>query len=198
MRRAGGSRTGAYGSWFGGANTTEEAASLQQTGIIAPGPKALNFYLRWVSPVTSPPDPAATFTVKMDGNPIFSLTPATAAAYHGNYTLATVDIPAYADGNPHTRHAARKPAHLSAHGTMRKEPSGCSSRVPPLATSISTSPLFTGQKRAGAPGKARRRCSDQQPDLSRLPVCTRPRLTIWSSRREGRKPGPHSRMPRWL
>jgi hypothetical protein len=55
-----------------------------------------------VSPVTSPPDPAATFTVKMDGTAIFSLTPATAAAYHGNYTLATVDISTYADGNPHT------------------------------------------------------------------------------------------------
>ena len=50
----------------------------------------------------TPPDPAAFFNVKIDGDTVFTLTPATAAAYNSGYTLAAVDVSAYADGNGHT------------------------------------------------------------------------------------------------
>lgn len=96
-----GPRTGDYWAWFGGASTAE-TGSVQQVGAISTGPKTLNFYIWWSSSVDTPPDPAATFTVKIDGNTIFSLTPATAATYNTDYTLASVDISAYADGNNHT------------------------------------------------------------------------------------------------
>ncbi len=96
-----GPRTGTYWAWFGGAGTAAEAATLEQTGIITSGPKTLTFYVWWSSSVASPPDPAAFFNVKIDGNTIFSLTPATASAYSTAYTLASVDISAYADGNNH-------------------------------------------------------------------------------------------------
>ncbi|QBB69045.1 hypothetical protein ELE36_00855 [Pseudolysobacter antarcticus] len=97
-----GARTGAYWVWFGGANGNAEAGSVEQTGNIASGPKTLNFYVWWESSISSPPDPAATFKVKMDGTTIFSLTPATAGPYSTAYTLATVDISAYANDAAHT------------------------------------------------------------------------------------------------
>lgn len=97
-----GPRTGIYWAWFGAAGMAAEAASLEQAGTITAGPKVLNFYVWWSSSVVTPPDPAALFNVKIDGNTIFALTPATAAAYSTGYTLATVDISAYADGNIHT------------------------------------------------------------------------------------------------
>lgn len=97
-----GPRTGTFWGWFGGAGTAAEAGSLQQVGGIATGPARLNFYLWWSSSVSTPPDPSAFFNVKIDGNTIFSLTPATAGPYSTAYTLASVDIAAYADGNTHT------------------------------------------------------------------------------------------------
>lgn len=96
-----GPRTGTFWAWFGGAGASAEAASVEQTGTIAAGPKVLNFYVWWSSSVSAPPDPAATFDVKIDGNAIFSLTPATASAYNTEYTLASVDISAFADGGSH-------------------------------------------------------------------------------------------------
>lgn len=97
-----GPRTGTYWAWFGGAGTAAEAASVQQSGVISAGPKFLNFYVWWSSSVGSPPDPDAVFDVKIDGNTLFVLTPATAGPYNTGYTLASVDISAYADGNIHT------------------------------------------------------------------------------------------------
>lgn len=97
-----GPRTGTYWTWFGGAGSAAEAASVEQTGTIEAGPKALNFYVWWSSSISAPPDPAATFNVKIDGNTIFSLTPATAGDYNAGYTLVSVDISTYADGNSHT------------------------------------------------------------------------------------------------
>jgi len=95
-----GPRTGTYWAWLGGASAAE-VSSLEQAGAIAPGPKVLTFYVWWSSDLVTPPDPAATFNVKIDGNTIFALTPATAAAYTAGYTLATVDISAYADDSVH-------------------------------------------------------------------------------------------------
>lgn len=97
-----GPRSGTFWAWFGGAGTAAETASLEQTGTIATGPKTLNFYVWWSSSVATPPDPAAFFNVKIDGTTIFSLTPATAAAYSTAYTLASVDVSAYANGGSHT------------------------------------------------------------------------------------------------
>ena len=97
-----GPRTGTFWVWFGGISNMAEAGSVEQTGLIAAGPKRLEFYVWWASSVATPPDPAATFDVKIDGNTIFSLTPATASDYSAGYTLASVDISAYADGNNHT------------------------------------------------------------------------------------------------
>jgi len=97
-----GPRTGTFWAWFGGAGTAAEAGSVEQTGLISTGPKLLTFYVWWSSSVSTPPDPSATFDVKIDGTTVFSLTPATASAYNTAYTLASVDISAYADGNNHT------------------------------------------------------------------------------------------------
>lgn len=94
-------RTGVYFSWFGG-TTRAETASVRQIGRIAPIAKTLDFHVWWNSPTLDPPDPAAVFNVTMDGDTLFTLTAATAAAYSAGYTLASVDISAYADGNPHT------------------------------------------------------------------------------------------------
>ena len=99
-----GPRTGDNWAWFGGAVdefAIAEAAALEQRGLITAGPKFLKFYVWWSSSIVAPPDPAAFFHVKMDGDTIFTLTPATAAAYNAGYTLATVNISAYADDKVH-------------------------------------------------------------------------------------------------
>jgi hypothetical protein len=95
-------RTGSYFTWFGGALTWAETMLLEQTGQIGEGPKTLDFYLHWFSSVEAPPDPNAYLRVKIDGDTIFSLTPATAAPYSAGYTRASVNISAYADGQDHT------------------------------------------------------------------------------------------------
>lgn len=97
-----GPRSGLYWAWFGGAGAAAEAGSLQQTGTIPVGKNLLLFYLRWTSSVVSPPDPAAILQVRIDGNVVFSIMPATAFAYSSAYGLVSVDISAYADGNVHT------------------------------------------------------------------------------------------------
>lgn len=94
--------TGNHWSQFIGMPESADTSTLQQTGVIAPGPKTLKFHVWWASSVTDPSDPTASFTVKIDGNTVFNLTPATAAAYHNGYTPVTVDVSAYADGNSHT------------------------------------------------------------------------------------------------
>lgn len=97
-----GPRTGTFWAWFGGAGTAGEAASVEQTGFITPGPKLLTFYVYWSSSIVTPPDPTAFFEARIDGVSVFNLTPATASDYSSGYTLAAVDISAYADGNSHT------------------------------------------------------------------------------------------------
>ena len=96
-----GPRTDTYWAWFGGTSSAE-SGSVQQVGEITAGFNTLVFYVWWSSSVSSPPDPAATFNVKIDGNLVFSLTPATAADYNGGYTRVSVDVTAYADGISHT------------------------------------------------------------------------------------------------
>ena len=88
--------------WFSGPPDASEAAFVQQTGTIPVGAQWLDFHLWWASAVVAPPDPDAVFNVLIDGTTVFSLTPATAAAYAAGYTQASVDIQAFADGNAHT------------------------------------------------------------------------------------------------
>ncbi|WP_386070736.1 hypothetical protein ACFJIW_08865 [Tahibacter sp. UC22_41] len=95
------SHTGAYWVLFSGTDTEAEAAYVQQTGYIDAGQKILRFYVWWESSVVAPPDPAAFFKVKIDGNTIFTLMPATAAAYHAGYTPVALDVSAYANGSRH-------------------------------------------------------------------------------------------------
>jgi hypothetical protein len=96
-----GPRTDTYWVWFGGISAAE-SGSVQQVGEITPGFNSLVFYVWWSSSVSSPPDPAATFNVKIDGNVVFSLTPATATDYNTGYTRVSVDVSSYADGGSHT------------------------------------------------------------------------------------------------
>jgi hypothetical protein len=95
-------RTGSYFAWFGGAVDRAEAASFEQSGTIEEGVMVLDFHVYWSSSVAAPPDPDAYFRVKIDGDTIFSLTPATAAPYSEAYTRASVDVSAYANGQDHT------------------------------------------------------------------------------------------------
>jgi hypothetical protein len=88
--------------WFSGPPGASEAAFVQQTGTIPVGAQWLDFHLWWASAVVAPPDPDAVFNVLIDGTTVFSLTPATAAAYAAGYTQASVDVQAFADGNAHT------------------------------------------------------------------------------------------------
>jgi hypothetical protein len=92
--------TGTYWAWFGGI-AAAETGSVEQVGAIDAGSNTLAFYVWWASSVDAPPDPAATFNVTIDGNTVFSLTPATAGAYSAGYARAYVNISAYADGNSH-------------------------------------------------------------------------------------------------
>lgn len=97
-----GPRTGTYFAWFGNSPIYSEVSALEQRGSIAAGQKFLQFHVWWFSSVVAPPDPAAFFNVRIDGNTIFTLTPATASAYHAGYTRVALDVSAYADGNNHT------------------------------------------------------------------------------------------------
>ena len=100
------SHTGTSLAWFGGTDAAETSVVEQSGAIIAAGPgagpKELNFYLLWSSSVVAPPDPDAYFKVMIDGNTIFSITPATASAYHPDYAPVSLDISTYADGATHT------------------------------------------------------------------------------------------------
>ncbi|MFC1464703.1 MAG: S8 family serine peptidase [Candidatus Brachytrichaceae bacterium NZ_4S206] len=92
-----GPRTGTWWAWFGG-TTQAEQGFLQQRKRIAPGVKALTFWMWWSAGhhVTS------TFKISMDGKEIFSLNGATNAAYRSGWTPVAIDISAYADDNVHT------------------------------------------------------------------------------------------------
>ncbi len=92
-----GPRTGVWWAWFGG-TTQAEQGFLQQQKRITPGPKALTFWLWW----SAGDHPGSTFTVRMDGVPIFSINGTTNAAYRSGWTPVSLDVSAYADGNIHT------------------------------------------------------------------------------------------------
>lgn len=97
-----GARTGIYWMMFGDAGVRAETATIWQRGDILPGEKILQFYIWWSTSVVNPPDPNAVFRVRLDNATLFTLTPATAAAYSTAYTPVSIDVSSLANGFPRT------------------------------------------------------------------------------------------------
>lgn len=97
---AAGPRTGTYWTWLGGCTDTctlpETASVGQSITIPATGRAALRFHL-WIGAAGNAAD---TFTVRIDGAPVFT-TSATNPAYAAGYVAVTVNADAYADGASH-------------------------------------------------------------------------------------------------
>lgn len=89
--------SGIFWAWLGGAGTAVEASFLQPTGEVAAGSNLPDLYGWWSTSVGTPPDPSATFNVKIERTTIFTLMPVTATAYNAGYALASVDVSACAD-----------------------------------------------------------------------------------------------------
>jgi len=92
-----GPRTGAWWAWFGGAGTSFELGSVEQSVVIDSGTATLEFYL-WNG--ASSGNGVDDLVVSIDGNTVFSVIEGD-PAYTGGYTLVQVDVSAYADGNAH-------------------------------------------------------------------------------------------------
>ncbi len=88
-------RTGAWWTWFGGANSLE-IGSIEQDVTVPSGTATLVFWLR--IPTANAP---GTLDVLMDGENVFAVTEADAASYPV-YTEVMVDISDFADGDSHT------------------------------------------------------------------------------------------------
>lgn len=92
-----GPRTGSFWAWFGGAGASAEVGTIQQTVVIPAGAITnLNFYL-WIGSVTTPFD--ASMKVMVDG--ITQATYTEPAVAESGYTLRTINLNSFADGNPH-------------------------------------------------------------------------------------------------
>jgi hypothetical protein len=97
-----GPRTGSAWSWFGliGDTPKYELSSLSQTVNIPYGTATLEFYL-WISGATGAgSDATDTFTVKIDGVPVFSAHANQMSSYP-SYTLVSINVSAYANGASH-------------------------------------------------------------------------------------------------
>ncbi|MBL0343451.1 MAG: PKD domain-containing protein [Bacteroidetes bacterium] len=94
-----GPRTGTYWAWFGGIQATTETASVEQSFVIpAGGTVSLTFWLEQIV-CDGPQD---FMEVSIDGNIVFSTDGVSALCGVLGYSLQTVDISSYADGNSHT------------------------------------------------------------------------------------------------
>lgn len=92
-----GPRTGNFWAWFGGISAAE-IGTVQQSVVIPTGAISnLNFYLR-IGSVSAPFD--ATLKVMVDG--ITQVTYTEPPVAEASYTLRTINLSAFADGNPHT------------------------------------------------------------------------------------------------
>ncbi|MGE3465536.1 MAG: M36 family metallopeptidase, partial [Pyrinomonadaceae bacterium] len=89
-------RTGAIWAWFGGVGAPETATIGQTVTIPASSSATLNYWMR-NGTVTAPF--TDVLNVRVDGNIVQSFTEASVA--EGAYTLRTVDLSAFADGNSH-------------------------------------------------------------------------------------------------
>lgn len=113
-----GPRTGTFWLMFGDADVRAEAATAWQRADILPGEKILQFYIWWSTSVVNPPDPNAVFRVKLDNAILFTLTPATAAAYSTGYTPVSIDVSSLANGFPRTLRFEWNNAAASASSTL--------------------------------------------------------------------------------
>ena len=103
-----GPRTGSAWVWFGGVNWSQsgvqspEVASMSQTVAFPSSCNVtLQFYL-WIGYAQSGSGADDYFAVSIDGGaPIFQVNATQKASYSG-YKLVSLNLKAYADGNPHT------------------------------------------------------------------------------------------------
>jgi PKD repeat protein len=94
-----GPRTGNIWAWFGGIPGTTETASVSQSITIpVGGTVTLTFYLEQI--VCD--DPTDFMEVSVDGNIVFTTDGGSALCGVLGYSLQTVDISSFADGNAHT------------------------------------------------------------------------------------------------
>jgi hypothetical protein len=93
-----GPRTGNYWVWLGG-TPNNEFGYVEQTLVIPSNATQLQFYLWFGS--ANYPSISDYFSVQIDGWEVFWVD-ATMLANYTTYTPVTVDISAFADGNPHT------------------------------------------------------------------------------------------------
>lgn len=89
-----GPRTGSFWMWFGG-DVATQLSFVQQSVVIPVGALSVDFYFYMV-PFTG----NLTFSFKVDGTELFAVSQLDAAAYQA-YTLVSVNVSAYADGNAH-------------------------------------------------------------------------------------------------
>jgi len=93
-----GPRTGSVWAWFGGIAAAETATASQSVTFPAGDSRFLNFYL-WMGSVSGTAG-ATNMDVMIDSNIVASYPePATADAA---YSLRSIDVSAYSDGNAHT------------------------------------------------------------------------------------------------
>ncbi len=93
-----GPNSGNFWAWFGGINIYEEGSVSQSVTIPAGGEATLSFYLEQIACDSS----ADYMEVTLDGNQVFVTDGSSPLCGQLGYTLQTVDIGAYADGNAHT------------------------------------------------------------------------------------------------
>lgn len=94
-----GPRTGAVWNWLGGF-AGAETAYVSQSLVIPTGTTNLYFYFS--VPACATGGGADTFTVRIDGNTVFTTTNADAACGSTAWVQKTVNISAYANGASHT------------------------------------------------------------------------------------------------
>ena len=94
-----GPRTGTYWAWFGGLAGGVETGSVSQSFIFPSNDSiTLKFYLE--IPLCDGPQDILNVTV--DGNSVFQVNGGSALCGAAGYTLQSVDLSSYADGNSHT------------------------------------------------------------------------------------------------
>jgi hypothetical protein len=94
-----GPRTGSNWAWFGGIDANETGI-VSQVRVIPTGTATLTFWLE--IPVCDGTGGTDTFTVRMDGNIVFTRTNTHSSCNLLGYSKQTVSVSAYADGGSHT------------------------------------------------------------------------------------------------
>jgi hypothetical protein len=96
-----GPRTGSAWVWFGGTTDSEVGSVSQTVAFPSSCNITLQFYL-WIGLAQSGSNASDYFAVSIDGgSPVF-VANATQKSSYSSYKLVSIDLRAYADGNPHT------------------------------------------------------------------------------------------------